>query len=469
MDGHSVEVAVDMASSDGNLFRDRVRERDLDNFLVEELQASQPFLAWFLSRLDGKISWPPAAAVRLRKSPPRGDGRQTDVELGWFMDEALVACVLIESKVTADFQLGQAEAYAQETSRLRQVMGPDAVCCVLVAPRDRIASLNHSAHFDAAIALEDIAQTLIDRRVRGVEDPEIDGRLSVRIDLLEALAGKRARQGWTPVTVAEKRNFAEAYAALAKIVCPDLTVRPSTDGPKAVTRFFAGLPVDPSFPCRVALKHEFGRGVPVKHANLQFTGMAGQAAALRDARDLLEGEPYTIVAGPSALFVRHATPGLDPEGLGFEAQREKVVEGLRAIDGLFKWFVRHQAQLATILGRSPPKSASPSSLNPSAGGVTEDDLDRALRDLAEQSRLVFNYIPHYFLEMLQRSGALATAKTLLAGQVSDGFVALWKKGGLAVTVEALVVEEPWRSSGLFSVEEIGRAERRLRDSGYRRP
>ncbi len=33
------------------VFRDRVRERDLDNFLVEELRASNSFREWFLSHL----------------------------------------------------------------------------------------------------------------------------------------------------------------------------------------------------------------------------------------------------------------------------------------------------------------------------------------------------------------------------------------------------------------------------------
>jgi hypothetical protein len=40
------------------LFRDRVRERDLDNFLVEELHASAPFRQWFISRLPGAFSLP---------------------------------------------------------------------------------------------------------------------------------------------------------------------------------------------------------------------------------------------------------------------------------------------------------------------------------------------------------------------------------------------------------------------------
>ena len=50
------------------LFRDRVRERDLDNFLVEELHFSRGFRDWLLRRLD---AFDPHAdcEVCLQKSP----------------------------------------------------------------------------------------------------------------------------------------------------------------------------------------------------------------------------------------------------------------------------------------------------------------------------------------------------------------------------------------------------------------
>ncbi len=305
---------------DSEVFRDRVRERDLDNFLVEELQASEPFRTWFLGRLAGKIRWPNDAEARLRKSPPRGDGRQTDVELGWFdASDTLRACVLIESKITADFQPGQAEAYGVEARRLRQTLGDAEACCVLVAPAGRLAALQGAGHFDASISLEAIVETLHERRIDGV-NAEVDRRLAVRINLLEALIGKRSVSTWTPATVAQKRDFAEAYAELAQLVAPALSVRPSSDGPKAITRFFDGLAKPADFPCAVALKHEFGNGVGQKYANLQFSGASERLAALREASALLKDCPGYIVAGAKSLFVRIDTPALDPIGATFQVQ-----------------------------------------------------------------------------------------------------------------------------------------------------
>jgi hypothetical protein len=334
-----------------NHFRDRVRERDLDNFLVEELQASAAFRKWFLARLDACFTQPTGCDVRLHKSPPREDGRQTDVQIGWFDRwDALRGCVLIESKVTADFQPGQAEAYKAEADRHRSQHGARAACAVLVGPGQRLMSLQRRDHFDAAISLEEIIEVLERRRSDGTADEELDARLAVRIGLLEALCGKRNVAEWTPITIAEKRDFATAYADLAGEILPQLRVRPSTDGPKAITRFFEGIPVSTGFPCKVSLKHEFGQGVAVKYANLEFRGMAHRLEQLRARRDLFAGTGFSATdSGSKSLFVRVVTPGLLPLGDQFDTQREKIVTGLNAIGELSAWFVRHQATLKSLL------------------------------------------------------------------------------------------------------------------------
>jgi hypothetical protein len=334
-----------------NLFRDRVRERDLDNFLVEELQASQAFRTWFLDRLAPYLNQPSDCDIRLHKSPPREDGRQTDVQIGWFdASNSLRGCVLIESKVTADFQPGQAEAYKGQVDRHLKLNGPKAACAVLIAPRQRLAGLQGKEHFDAAISLEEIIEALERRRSEGLADAELDARLMVRIDLLEALCGKRSVSDWTPVTLAEKRDFATAYADLAQSMLSHLRVRPSTDGPKAITRFFEGLSVSADFPCKVNLKHEFGQGVAVKYANLEFRGMAHRLNALKARKDLFVGAPFSPTdSGSKSLFVRVETPGLNPVGERFEAQREKIVAGLEAIGRLAAWFEQNQVTLKSLL------------------------------------------------------------------------------------------------------------------------
>ncbi len=342
-----------------NLFRERIRERDLDNFLVEELFASSEFLVWFIAKLGEAFVAPTGLSVLLHKSPPREqDRRQTDVRIGWF-DEAqeLRACILIESKVTADFQVGQATAYAEEIISLRDRLGKRAASALLVAPSARMASLVHDGSFDGEIAIEEIIEFL-SKRALGADHCETALRLTARIQLLEALCGKRASAGWIGETIPEKRDFAEAYAALAAKIVPDLTVRPSSDGPKAITRIFERVAIDGLPP--MTLRHEFGSGTGSKYANVLFRGMADRLPNLRKS-ELLSGTPYSAEEAGKSVAIRVATPAVDPMR-PFEEQSDAVERGLIAIRDLVAWLRSHSSLLSDILkmDAGPPLTHIPS-------------------------------------------------------------------------------------------------------------
>lgn len=71
-----------------------------------------------------------------------------------------------------------------------------------------------------------------------------------------------------------------------------------------------------------------------------------------------------------------------------------------------------------------------------------------------------------FLQMVADKGGLATAKTLInAEKPSDGYTALYLRKRLDLTVEALVVNDPYWHS-LFTAEEIAKARRRLEQYEY---
>lgn len=71
-----------------------------------------------------------------------------------------------------------------------------------------------------------------------------------------------------------------------------------------------------------------------------------------------------------------------------------------------------------------------------------------------------------FLEMVTDHGGLAAAKMLLASKHHpEGLTRLWKEGRLDISMEALVLKEPWRR--LFSEEELRMARKRLDDLGYK--
>lgn len=338
------------------MFRDRVRERDLDHFLIEELHCSIDFRRWFLDRVGDTFVSPAQADIRAERAARRsGDARETDVRLSFLAQGNVLAEILIENKVTEDFQDGQAESYAREVELRRAELGETCVAAVLIGPEARLCTLFGATHFDCSISIEAISE-FIRARADAMSDNELKRRLTVKVELLDAIVGKRLTSRWIPATVQEKRDFGTRYEELARELVPSLRIRPSTDGPKALTRFFDHFPRQADFRCRVSLKHEFGSKVPIKYANLQFDGCADALALLRTIKGLFpeDGTIFPAASGKS-LMIRIVTPGLIPEGDMFDEQREKVSEGLRAIGRLSEWLDQQGPQVRDLLVASAPR------------------------------------------------------------------------------------------------------------------
>ena len=83
--------------------------------------------------------------------------------------------------------------------------------------------------------------------------------------------------------------------------------------------------------------------------------------------------------------------------------------------------------------------------------------DRALREC--------NYKASRFLQLVNEHGGLAAAQRLLASKKHpEGLTRLWEEKRLEISMEALVLSEPWCQ--LFSADELAVARRRLRELGY---
>lgn len=442
-----------------DFFKERVRERDLDNFLIEELHASLAFRDWFIGHVEG-FAEPKGYVVRLRKSPPREqDRRQTDLWIGWFDEQdKMQACLLIESKVTANFQVGQANAYAQEVVSLRErVDGP--VASVLVAPAARLSALMHDGAFAAEVSLESIIDFLEARRENDLE-PELERRLEARIDLLLALCGKRSSSGWVGRTIAEKRDFAEAYVALAAEIVPQLSVRPSSDGPQAITRIFQGLDL-PGLP-RPMLRHEFGSGSGMKYANVLFDKSVERLELVRRSA-LLQQTPYTIEPAGKSLAIRVATPSVDPRK-AFAEEEPKVREGLTAIAALVRWLQAHHSSLQQLLGGSSEKAGDAIDKHlGSTAGPTDAAKEKAFREALQNTYNEcdkLGYQPKGLKRLMDQYGGIEAARRLLASPPTGGLARLTLMGRLDLAVEALVLQDQWKS--LFTDEERRLAESRLK-------
>lgn len=96
----------------------------------------------------------------------------------------------------------------------------------------------------------------------------------------------------------------------------------------------------------------------------------------------------------------------------------------------------------------------------------EAQFDRAMENIYVRAKAEANYTASIFHRMLSDRRGVATAKYLINEQkVSEGYTALWERGRLDLTVEAVVFDNnEWHA--LFEPEEIERARRRLKDYGY---
>ena len=90
---------------------------------------------------------------------------------------------------------------------------------------------------------------------------------------------------------------------------------------------------------------------------------------------------------------------------------------------------------------------------------------REMVHLYQRAKDEAGYVATYFIQMVADRGGLETARHLLqAHQTSEGFTALWERQRLDLSVEALVLREPFPS--LFTGDELQTARARLEAYGY---
>lgn len=93
-------------------------------------------------------------------------------------------------------------------------------------------------------------------------------------------------------------------------------------------------------------------------------------------------------------------------------------------------------------------------------------FDQAMFEIYQTAKKEAGYNATIFLRMLTDKGGLATAKYLINGsKPSDGYTALYERGRLDLTVEAMIIEnKKWHE--LFEAEELAKARKRLNDYHY---
>ena len=96
----------------------------------------------------------------------------------------------------------------------------------------------------------------------------------------------------------------------------------------------------------------------------------------------------------------------------------------------------------------------------------QSQFDEEMLNIYVRARSEAHYNAARFLQMLEEHRGVETAKILLhASAESEGYTALWQRGRLDLTVEAVIHDNPnWHP--LFTAEELEICEKRLMDFGY---
>jgi hypothetical protein len=330
-------------------------ERDIDLLLVEELLSSPDFLTWVLalSGINGRLaSWDIKHSKRRTRSR-----REIDIFVGIEHREGTQAALLIENKLDASEQPDQAESYREELEILDE--GLDQAAMAIVCPEAyALQHPNFTGKFDATITYEMIAQWFRRQTVEVGSDLVL--RYNFRASVIDQAVHKH-RRGYTPVPDKVVGNFNELYVSLLEQIAPD--IRPGASMLKAANprestsmifdqnATLKSLPRDVR-PRRFA--HELGRGSE-RRANYVAVTFAAWGAALPDIRDKLEADTQELGASFDApkptkmrphpgLKMSIPTPPVDNQA-DFDAQHDKIKEGMLVAVRLRRWLVNNQDTL----------------------------------------------------------------------------------------------------------------------------
>ena len=94
-------------------------------------------------------------------------------------------------------------------------------------------------------------------------------------------------------------------------------------------------------------------------------------------------------------------------------------------------------------------------------------FDQAMLSIYNRAVAEANYRPSVFFRMLSEHGGYETARRLIhASNVSEGYVKLFERGRLDLTVEAVIIDNQlWHE--LFRDDELDICRKRLHAYGYK--
>lgn len=231
-----------MSETDFGRYLANVAERDIDLLLMEEFQCEDSFVSWFCSHL-GLSEVQQGGAWH---SVSDADG-ETDLLLRVTVGGKRVG-ILIENKVAAPEQEGQAERYHVRGVRSLEVGRFDEYRTVMCAPRRYLEGLPANSAYQHRVSYEEIADCFAAQTGR---------RATWRARIMRE-AIEQGRRGYTMQVSAVHTAFHLAYWEHLRRHHPRIRMaKPKSKGPGSNWIIMSGL----DFPKGVKLSHKFDQRV----------------------------------------------------------------------------------------------------------------------------------------------------------------------------------------------------------------
>ncbi len=195
---------------------------------------------------------------------------------------------------------------------------------------------------------------------------------------------------------------------------------------------------------------------------LEWISEEGLAAPRLDL-EVVDPDTQVLVVVADLAWPDGVQAGLgDPVAFELHAD-ESIISALNAIGyrafGTVEGLRRH---LESVVHPQPTVDSTAEAEPPTAAA---ERFHQAMRDVYRRAKDEAGYNASRFLTMISEIGGLETAHCLLAeGVESEGFIALWERGRLDLTVEAHVLRPEF--ADLFSERELEVARHRLEELGY---
>lgn len=291
-----------------------VAERDVDFIVLEELEASAEFGAWFSARIFGIPVF--KAQIGAWHSVTEAGLGESDIVFLFEATDGSTQSILIENKVDAPPQPDQGGRYQQRGELGVQRGDWEEFRTCIIAPHRYLGSAKHCETYDAEISYEEIMEYFEER---GVHDRRSAFRARVMKEGIE-----QNRRGYQGIVSEATTVFFKEYISFARDRFPELGVQEAKPKP-AGSSWIRFYPVGKSKGNLVL--HQLSAG----YGKVLLGGKADELDAYREKYADQPVADLEVARAGKSLGLVIPVPKINPATEPFAACQTRVSEAMQKL------------------------------------------------------------------------------------------------------------------------------------------